>query len=83
MGAEAVSNIQGQLSDLFFNHQHERYDDAMREGGEDGPTDAEVREAILNDARDFVGFYPQAAAAANGGIDPTAEDLADDFMRRL
>jgi hypothetical protein len=67
----------GELSDLFFNHEHDTYS-ALFESENGHPLDkADVLIAITIDAASFVEKYPNVCDGT------TAEDLADDFMSRL
>jgi len=76
------------LSDLFFNYSHTCYTAAYNEfesvvrGGAASlfyPPQEKLREAIRKDAEEFLGDYAKILRCAI----PTAEELADDFMRRL
>ena len=76
--------VNAEMSDLFLNHPHERYDalcaadDGL--GGLGGPAGQDdIREAITNDAIDFVLSYPKVAAL----FDVSADDLAEDFLNRI
>lgn len=74
------------LSDLFFNHQHDNYELALRV--KDAPelqyvsSSEPVHDALLIDAKEFLsqltGHRPDDDSMA-----PLAQALADDFMERL
>lgn len=66
---------QGQMSDLFFNHEHP-FLDALRGGvDDDGLSTDEIAKAIALDASEFVLYFDSPAGLAVW--------LADDFMRRM
>lgn len=71
--------VHGELSDLFFNHQHTHYPAlfALRENKKQMPPFEEIRDAIHKDALEFVASYP---ITCNGA---TADQLTYDFMERL
>lgn len=64
-----------ELSDLFFNYDHEEYNELFHDGESVDMDD--IRVAIQNDAVKFVDYYPIVCEGV------TATELAEDFMRRL
>lgn len=63
------------VSDLFFNHTHAEYDALNFKEA----TDEQIDAAILADAKDFIGCY--GVIGEIGAY--TAEELAQDFLKRL
>ena len=70
-----VSKLTIEQSDLFFNLQKPNYDSLRIDVTEDATE--QIRAEIDKDAVEAVGSYPRTFAGL------TAQDLADDFMRRL
>ena len=74
----ASTRIEAQTSDLFFNYEHPTYDGVMADG-EESPSEAELKAAMLKDAEDFLRLYGAALAYPP----ESAQQLADDFWERL
>ena len=66
--------IDVELSDLFFNYQHDNYNALDFKTA----TRRDVEAAILNDAVTFIAQYGEYLQ-----IPVTYRELADDFLRRL
>lgn len=77
----ATKRISVDLSDLFFNHEHRHYDSA-KWSVEYATLPVNLRDAILEDAKSFVESFGDGKLIPEMA-DATAEDLADDFMRRI
>ena len=74
------TRINGELSDLFFNHQHAHraaYSAATSPDDFDGE---EADKALLEDAKEFVECYRNVIELFGN---PTAEDLQQDFNLRV
>lgn len=67
------------LSDLFFNHDNTHY--AGLRTKEAGPTEEEVRAALLLDAADFTDCLP--TSQIDGARSDFHTALVEDFLRRL
>ena len=78
--------INGELSDLFFNHRNDNYDRLFprpEEGygrKDDSSFQQELETAIFKDAEDFVKCYPDTMRFFGNS---TAQELASDFLKRL
>ena len=70
-----ISEIWGELSDLFFNHEHPHYDALYFDGKE--TKEEAIKCAIYLDAHEFVESFPYAAEGYTG------EELAEDFLLRM
>lgn len=66
-----------QLSDLFFNHEHENYDrlHSSARAADVHPSPEEVETAIKADADDFAEQFPE--------FGKSGEWYAADFLKRL
>ena len=67
------TRVDTELSDLFFNHTHDQYDNLNFKEA----TREDMEQAILADAMEFVESYPTASQGYMG------QELANDFMERL
>ncbi len=79
-----MSQINGELSDLFFNHRNDNYDALFNTKKNlktfEGPSQEDIETAILKDAEDFAKCYPETMRFFGN---PEPIELASDFLKRL
>lgn len=77
-----MASINGDLSDLFFNHTHDRRNALYAiDPNKRRWTDDDERAAVTEDAHEFIKMVrPIVFDSVLDGVTPDA--LADDFMRR-
>lgn len=76
------------ISDLFFNHQNEGYNEIMQafalaatKKNSKFPTGEEINDALISDAQNFIDMIRPVIASEE--LIPTVQDLVDNFMERL
>ena len=77
------SYVHGELSDLFFNHINDNYNDLFPHVQSENKSEllpSDVQEAVYKDAKSFIELYPQTIQFFGS---PTIDALAQDFLRRL